>query len=592
MPKIKALDPITVTKIAAGEVIDRPASIVKELLENSLDSGATSINIQLEHGGKSLIQVTDDGHGIDKSDLQLALTRHATSKLTHIEDIFSINSFGFRGEALASMCHVAQVDLTSATDTGAAYHIACFQDEFSQISPASHPKGSTIRVRDLFFDIPVRAKFLKADNTEFSHCLDVIQGMALLNPQVQFSCSHGGGVMFSSSGDGDIKQLLYATFGRQLKDHLMPIEGCIGPITFHGTMSDPTITFANRSRQVLAVNGRLVKSPVIIQALSQSFRDILPPKRFAAVVLNLEIDSNIVDVNIHPQKLDIKFMNPGFIFNALPKVIKTSLQTHHSELPIPKQTDVQASQPTQSDFSSFTYTPVTPSVQAVNASQNFYKSAAEEFNPLKNEAALNNTTSTLPLTVNSPLEFMTFLDTYIILKGKDKIWILDQHAVHERILYEQFKITFENEALISQPLLVSEVVDIGPKNWTVLEAHWTDITQLGFVIEAFGDSEIVVREVPNHFKNIALEAWFNDYLESSQDGDNFNYTAILDHKDRLQMKACKAAIKAGKRMKREEIIRLLTDLQKSPSNYTCPHGRPLFVTMNQANLERLFLRST
>jgi DNA mismatch repair protein MutL len=586
MAKIRALDPITVTKIAAGEVIDRPASIVKELVENSLDAHATRIQVDIEDGGKRLIRITDNGDGISKEDLPIAPQRHTTSKITALEDLYLTDTFGFRGEALASVCHVAKLDITSRQDGTDAYHISAFQDTISEPEVATLPKGTRIEVKDLFFDIPVRRQFLKTAGTERSHITDIMIQFAVSNPTLDFILISDGEEVINSTGIENQEQLLIHLFGRSLKGHLVPVEHTIGPVTFKGHISDPTLTFSNRSKQIVSVNRRLVKSGIVQKALMESFKDLIPARRFPLVALDISVSKQNVDVNIHPQKLDIKFVNPGFLYDALPKAVSFSLQTNDTPLPSASQEN-----PFAHHYTDKPSTPSSTSDKAFsgNYNQHFAPFNAETEQQTPSFDSLSNLFS--PEEGNKPVfEYFQLFNTYIAVKTPEGLYVLDQHAVHERILYEKIKDTF-GQNTERQALLLSEIVDLSPDLFIIFQEHTDYFESLNFVIEEFGQNKIVVRELPIAFAESNTKDLVIDILEQLKNYPGSSRDLTLDQKETLQMKACKAAIKAGKTMYPEEVQRLVEDLVKSPSNYTCPHGRPLCLFFDKNKLESLFLRS-
>lgn len=585
MAKIRALDPITVTKISAGEVIDRPASIVKELVENSLDAHATRIQVDIEDGGKRLIRITDNGEGISKEDLPMAPQRHTTSKITALEDLYLTETFGFRGEALASVCHVAKVDITSRQNDADAYHVSAFQDAISEPEISSLPKGTRIEVKDLFFDIPVRRQFLKTAGTERSHITDVMIQFAVSNPDIDFILISDGEEVVNSTGIQDQASLLIHLFGRSLKGHLVPVEHTIGPVTFKGHISDPTLTFSNRSKQIVSVNRRLVKSGVIQKALMESFKDLIPARRFPLVALDISVAKQSVDVNIHPQKLDIKFVNPGFLYDALPKAVSFSLQSNNTPLPTPQENPFQQHTISPSPGVTIQDTPLSG-----NYNQQFASYNAETDTPnIPSPESISTLFS--PTETDKPIfDYFQLFNTYIVIKTPEGLYILDQHAVHERILYEKIKDTF-GQSTERQALLLSEIVDVSPDLFTLFQDHVEYFSDLNFVIEEFGQNKLVVRELPIAFAESNTKDLVLDILEQLKEYPSSSRNLTLDQKEMLQMRACKAAIKAGKTMYPEEVQRLVEDLVKCPSNYTCPHGRPLCIFFDKSKMESLFLRS-
>ena len=572
MPRIIVLDSITISKIAAGEVIDRPSSVVKELVENSIDAGATSIDIVLRDAGRSLIMVRDNGFGIEKGDLSLAALPHTTSKLSSVDDLMTVGSYGFRGEALASMAHVSTLVVTSATECEMGYQITAHHHTISDLIPVSHARGTTIEVKDLFFNIPVRKKFLKSDAVEVGYVYDVVLQLALIHPTIDFKLISQGNELLNTAGVTDIESMVSLLFCKESRGKLLPVDTRVGEMHVSGIISMPTFTLGSRSKQVIAVNGRVVKNPLFQKCVMDSYRDLIPAKRYPLVVLNIFVDKELVDVNIHPQKLDVRFIQSGMMYDGLAKVLRAVIGTYPvSSLAFTHPVSSLTSNPSQEGV-------VWDYPRHVVPQEGMSESAMALYD-----------LSELRALEADHIEFFQFLDTYIVLKAGHLIYILDQHAVHERILYEQFKVQ-ASAAIATQPLLISEVILLNPTQMAVFNDSQDQLIRLGVDVDVFGEDQVVIRSIPTLLSGMGLTEWLLMYLSSVGESDTREYSIVADEKDRLQMKACKAAIKAGKRMPDLEVKRLLQDLIKSPSYYTCPHGRPLFITFGKTELERLFLR--
>ena len=591
--RIKQLDSVTINKIAAGEVIDRPASIVKELIENSLDAHATAITIDIKDGGKKCIHITDNGNGFHHEDLPLAPLRHATSKIRSLDDIYETESFGFRGEALASICHCAHLTITSKQENESAYTITAYKDDISAVKKTSHPKGSSIIINDLFHDLPVRQRFLKSTATELSYIVDYCIQFSLSNPHVSFVLLSDGQEKLNTTGITDLFQLIILFYGKSLKDSCVAVNETIGPITFIGYISDPTLTFSNRTKQLITVNGRIIKNSLIIKAITNSFRDLIPQRRFPLVILHITITQSLVDVNIHPQKADIKFVNPGFLFDCIPKVIMMSLQSsnQHTNPIEPIIREPQSSHGDKNKAISY------PSFTASSSSNESYIEPYRVINkPLISDTS--NLTEALPNLLSplssdtqpaKPLDYIQVLNTYIFLNTPTGAYLIDQHAVHERILYEKIKVQVAAQTE-RQVLLLSEVIDISLDLMIIFESEQDYFKELNFLIEPFGMDQLIVREIPNIFQKSSVAKLIISILNQLKDYPGSTRNLTLDQKEILQRQACRAAIKAGQTLYPEEINQLLIDFIKSPQNYTCPHGRPLYIFYNKSKLESLFLR--
>ena len=598
---IKQLDSVTINKIAAGEVIDRPSSIVKELIENSLDAGSTSITINVTDGGNQQIKITDNGKGLSRTDLIMAPLRYTTSKISLAEDIYSTNTFGFRGEALASICHCARLTIISKQKGNSAYKIEAFQNQISVPELTTHPEGTTLCVDDLFHELPVRKKFLKTASTELSYIIDICLQFSLIHPNVSFKLIANGIEKINTTGVNNLHDLLILTYGKSLKNKCIKVEESIGPIEFSGYISDPTLTFSNRQKQIISVNKRLIKNPLIYKSIADTYKDQIAFKRFPLVALNLTIQNSLVDVNIHPQKQDIKFVNPGFLFDCIPKAIKISLQssTFHTE---PLQPIMNSSENIQGNdaIASKIISPYKIEQKTSEPEFNtFIKTSGNQDNYIQTHSPQSISSEHInkshelfsPPSLDSqiPLEFLQILNTYIILKTPTGAYVIDQHAVHERILYEKIKDDFDIDSA-RQVLLVSEVFTISLDLWEVFTVEIDYFKKLNFILEPFGTDQIVVREIPIPFQNSSIKDLITSVLTQLKEFPGSTRNLTLDQKEILQRQACRAAIKAGQKLESYEIKRLLSDFIKSPENYTCPHGRPLFIFFDQNKLEHFFLR--
>ena len=596
MARIQQLDSVTINKIAAGEVIDRPASIVKELIENALDARASSITIDIKEGGKQLIRMTDNGDGFHKDDLALAPLRHATSKIRSLEDIYETESFGFRGEALSSICHCAHLSIVSRQKNESAYEISAYKDTISPIKKTTHAPGTTLTITDLFHELPVRQRFLKTNATELSYILDYCIQFSLAHPHVSFVLTADETEKLNTTGITDLYQLMILLYGKSIKDSCIPVNETIGPLTFTGYISDPTLTFSNRNKQIITVNGRLIKNNLIMKALTDSYRDMIAQRRFPLAILDIKLEPSLIDVNIHPQKTDIKFVNPGFLFDCLPKVVMMSLQASNKHTnpiePIvhtqqPLQTQTIASHSLSSSTNSATpfhdHSVIEP-YQVVDKQPEFDSDVIHALPNLLQPLSEDRSSHT-----SSPLDYIQVLNTYIFLNTPTGAYLIDQHAVHERILYEKIK-THAATQTARQVLLLSEVIDVSLDLMVIFEAEKDYFLELNFLIEQFGSDQLIVREIPNIFQKSSINSLVISILNQLKEFPGSTRNLTLDQKETLQRQACRAAIKAGQTLYPEEINQLLHDFIKSPQNYTCPHGRPLFIFYDKSKLESLFLR--
>jgi DNA mismatch repair protein MutL len=569
---IKILDANTINKIAAGEVIDRPQSIVKELLENSIDANATKITIEIKDGGKKLISVTDNGKGILKEDLKLAPVRYATSKISVIDDIYDVKSLGFRGEALASISYAAKLEIISMVSGYSAYKIIAHEEAVSEPELANHNVGTTIIVKDLFANIPVRLKFLKSAATEFSYIYSIIEHFTLTFPEIDFVLINNNKQVLNTNNIKSQKDLLINYFGKEIKNKLKKISYKKEFISIEGYISNPSYTYSNRSKQFYSINNRLVSSPILFKAINMAYDDLIPKGRFPLILLNIVIlQDKFMDVNVHPQKKDIKFLKPNLIFDHVSESLKSGLISNELVL-------------NNSDFENNTYKfhlTIKPE------DQYFKENYDKKENPNSYEALDLYSKLDFPGFADNSFEYFQIYDTYIVIKSHEGIFILDQHAVHERILYEKYKESCSKE-MNRQVLLIAETVQFTKSDHVIfLENLWV-FEKLNFLVEDFGAEQIVIREVPVIFNNARLKELINNIFEQIKSFSISRENVLPIEK--LQMMACKAAIKAGQKLSLLEIKALVTDFLKAKNNYTCPHGRPLFIKLDKNDLDKLFLR--
>ena len=617
MQRIQLLSPRLANQIAAGEVVERPASVVKELLENSLDAGASKLDVEVEQGGIKLIKIRDNGHGIEKEDLSLSLSRHATSKIIELADLEAVGSLGFRGEALASISSVSRLTLTSRREGAqAAWAVQTEgRDMSTQINPSSHPQGTTVEMRDLFFNTPARRKFMRTENTEFKHLDEVIKRMSLSRFDVDFSLTHNGRV---------IRQLKKAT---TLREQERRVAAICGPafidqsikvemqaessgLSLRGWISLPTFSRSQADLQYFFVNGRMIKDRLVTHALRQAYSDVLFNGRHPAYVLYLELDPALVDVNVHPTKHEVRFRENrlvhDFLFRAIHRVIadeRPGFQKTASEQasepvnaePVPLQQGIGLNVPT-AQASAPLYQPTMNYQGAQPASANL-REQSSVYNQLGRETgvtvasiqgnqSLAQSNSEIP-----PLGFAIaqLHGIYILSQNETGMVVVDMHAAHERIVYERMKTSYSVEKVRSQPLLVPVSVALSSLEVDCADENKQVFSQLGFEIERLGEETIAIRQVPVTLAKSDVEQLVRDVLADMLAlGSSRKIEESVN--ELLSTMACHGSVRANRQLTIPEMNQLLRDMETTERSGQCNHGRPTFSTMSMNDLDKLFMR--
>jgi DNA mismatch repair protein MutL len=589
--RIQKLSPLVISRINAGEVIDRPAAVVKELIENALDSGATRIQIQIEDGGKQKIKVTDNGSGIHPEDLSLAPVPHATSKLKEWEDIYTVHSFGFRGEALASMAQAGDLTLISRTDsTPVAYQVHAFRDHISTPEAVSHPVGTTVILSDLFKGMPVRQKFLKSATSESSAIYDVILHHALIAPHIDFVYLQDGKEKLNTTSIKSSIDLAVCFFGKSVKSHLIPVDITRQGVSIKGLLADPGLTYPNRAKQWVAIQGRPVKFSIFHKAIHGLYAPRMPAGRFGLAILDIHIPRSEIDINTHPQKAEFQISQSAWAYTQVQAMLASVFANAREHALVGWQ-----SAPTSHVPATFPESAPPGSTLPWNPSPPFsFSQSMPLFDPL----VLPNQPAVSPTSAQRIRYFQVF-DTYLIVQTDSGVVLLDQHAVHERIMYERFSKAAKGPGM-GQPLVVPEMIQLPPDLFPIFEHIQPELQALGFEVLPFGGTSVQIREIPIEWMGVPLTPFLIDWIEQVRasltekpDIENKDTQAdILRAKhDRLAQMACKSAIKAGKPLSDLETETLIRDFLSSPNRDTCPHGRPVAILLDQSKLERLFLRS-
>jgi DNA mismatch repair protein MutL len=579
---IRQLPGHLINQIAAGEVVERPASVVKELVENSLDAGARAISIDILAGGQKLIRVRDDGAGIPRDEISLALSRHATSKIGSLEDLEAVVSLGFRGEALPSIASVARLTLTSSQGE-AAWQVEANNGVVSDTAPAAHPPGSTVEVHDLFYNTPARKKFLRTERTEYGHIEKWIRRLALARPDVAFSITHNRRTVLSLKAAVDDEQRLQrissicgeafasqAVFIRRESDS-MALSGWVGLPTFNRSQADMQFWF---------VNGRSIGDKTLSHAARLAYRDVLFHGRFPAYVLYMSMDPKLVDANAHPAKHEVRFRDGrsvhGFVSQAIEHVLRDTRPGGHDITPLPAS--IVGSRIYQQSAMSL---PAGPS-GAVSEALSAYQALT----------SMPMTDARLPESATSPpmgFAIAQLSGVYILAENADGLVVVDMHAAHERIVYEKLKDAFDNRKIVRQPLLVPTSVLVSEAEANVAEESVALFQRLGLVVDRQGPTSLVIREVPALVKQGDAESLVRDILSDLQESGTSNRVEDTCH-DILATMACHHSIRANRAMTIPEMNALLREMESTERADQCNHGRPTWTSISLADLDRLFLR--
>ncbi len=591
-PVIRQLDEAAINRIAAGEVVERPASAVKELVENALDAGAGRITVDIADGGKTLIRVTDDGCGMTPEDLPLALSRHATSKIDG-SDLLDIRSFGFRGEALPSLGSVGRLTITSRA-TGEAAQIACEGSRLSPVKPAALTRGTVVELRDLFFATPARLKFLRSDRAELQAVTEVIRRLAMAEPQVGFTLRDVTGgetrtLFRADPANGDLfdalQSRLASVIGRDFTDNALRIDAEREGLRLQGYAALPTYSRGSSAQQYLFVNGRPVLDRMLYGALRAAYFDVLSRDRHPAAVLNLIADPQRVDVNVHPAKAEVRFREPDAARSLIITALKSALTGagHRASSTVGAATlDAFRPEPRvyQMDWPS---QPATARAYAFQAPGFAEAPQAPAFTPASEEKAQPHDEHPLGA-ARAQLH-----ENYIVAQTTKGIVIVDQHAAHERLVYERLKRQMAETGVKAQALLIPEIVDLSPTDAARLLDAAPALAEVGLTIEPFGGSAIAIRETPAVLGEVNGEALLRDVLDELADaGTSDLIRARIDAI--LSRMACHGSVRSGRQMRPEEMNALLREMEATPLSGQCNHGRPTYVELSLHDIERLFGR--
>lgn len=674
MPHIQVLDQVTIDKIAAGEVIERPASIVKELVENAVDAGADSVTVEIRDGGIDFIRVTDNGCGIPHDEVRSAFLRHSTSKIRSVEDLMHIRSLGFRGEALSSIAAVTRTELITKTEDcefGTRYVIEGGKEV--SLEETGAPNGTTFLVHQLFYNVPARRKFLKTPMTEAGHVQDLLMHLALSHPEVAFLFKNNNQEKLRTSGNGKLKDVIYNLYGRDIAANLLEIDYEKSGLRITGYLGKPIITRGNRNFENFFVNGRYVKSPMISKSLEDAYKDFTMQHKFPFAVLHFHVDGETIDVNVHPTKMELRFQRQQDVYNTVFEGVHRRLLEpeliQKTEVPEPVQANEEPGKTlpgsTGQKESPFLLRPrntaadklpegikpadMQPETQEEVHDEDYFirkmrervtayherMSSAEvadrsqiyrqekqadriretvkygtdkvqepvdEITRKEKEASVTEVPSEKPqqldlfeenfLKRNVRAEYKLIgqvFDTYWLVQFKDSLYIIDQHAAHERVLYERTLKGMKTREFTSQYLSPPIILTLSMQEARLLEEHMDRFTRIGFEIEPFGPEEYAVRAVPDNLFGIAKKELLMEMIDDLADGLNTSMTPdLIDEK--VASMSCKAAVKGNNRLSAQEVDALIGELLTLDNPYHCPHGRPTIIAMTKRELEKKFKR--
>nr|WP_314463301.1 DNA mismatch repair endonuclease MutL [uncultured Clostridium sp.] len=647
MANITVLDQNTINKIAAGEVVERPASVVKELLENAIDAKATAVTVEIKEGGTSFIRVTDNGCGIPKEEVSLAFLRHSTSKIKSVEDLFTVSSLGFRGEALASIASVSQVEIITKTSvglTGTRYQIEGGMEQ--SIEEIGAPEGTTFIARNLFFNTPARKKFLKTPVTEGAHVADLVEKLALSHPEVSIRFIQNNQNKLHTSGNHNLKDIIYTVFGREIASNLLEVSVKKGEVTVNGFIGKPVIARGNRNYENYFINGRFIKSSIISRAIEEAYRPFMMQHKYPFTMLHFTIEPELLDVNVHPTKMELRFRDGEMIYHMVYQAVANALA--HKEL-IPevslnkkdeeKKEEMPGKkfQPSPEPFENhrllalnqtavsqekkpsggitFPKRLIPPQSETVREPDTLEENwlappvpvleetpVVKQQEPVKQSENLNQfkqeeKAEQLDLFDGKLLEpesrikhklIGQVFDTYWLVEFSDQLYIIDQHAAHEKVLYEKTMATLKTREYTSQVINPPIILTLNRNEELLLNRHMSVFTDMGFEIEPFGGKEFAVRGVPANLFSIAKKELLIEMIDSLSDDTSFSNPGIIYEK--VASMSCKAAVKGGNSLSAAEANELIDQLLKLENPYACPHGRPTIISMSRYELEKKFKR--
>ncbi len=621
MPKINILDEFTINQIAAGEVVERPASVVKELVENSIDAGSSAITIEIKDGGISFIRVTDNGEGMDQQDARMCFERHATSKIRSSDDLYEIRSLGFRGEALASIASVSQVEIfTRPRNSLSGTHVMNHGGNVISVQEVGCPEGTTVIVKNIFYNAPARLKFLKAPRTEAAYISDLVAKLILAHPEISFRYINNSKAVYHSPGNGDLLSAIISIYGREVREQLIKIDRSDDKsgLSVYGYLGRPSLARMNRNHQSFFVNGRYVKSPLLSRSLEEAHSSCLPLHHFPWAVLHISIPASEVDVNVHPAKTEIRFRREEKVYSLIFQWVKEALDAHpyipdisHRDIRGINHSDAENLDNEQQDNEGIQNRENTEFDQVDGSCQQL-KLKQEQVSFLKRPEQVRHVYvyddgfkrqekkyanegldgRIYEHNINRLVNFKIIgriFSTYVIVESEDGVFFIDQHAAHERLIYEQIKRSMEKHSVASQQLLPPVVIQLSHDEHMLLQEALEAFKSLGFELEPFGGNAWAVRAIPAAVSGANIKELFYNVLDQWK-GEKDAHLSIAFKPHDIMRIACKHAVKARDPLSDKEILSLLNDIQEQRIPLTCPHGRPIVVAITKYELEKKFKR--
>lgn len=648
MAHIELLDKQTIDKIAAGEVVERPASVVKELVENAIDAKATAVTVEIKEGGISFIRITDNGCGIEKDQIKVAFFRHSTSKIRQVEDLLTVSSLGFRGEALSSIAAVSQVELITKPQqqlVGVRYQIEGGNELAAE--EIGSPDGTTFLVKNLFYNTPVRRKFLKAAQTEAGYVSDLMERLALSHPDVSFKFINNGQMRLHTSGNGQLKDIIYHIYGRDITANLLEVSEDFPDFSVRGFIAKPIVSRGNRNFENYFINGRYIKSQLVARTIEDAYKGFMMQHKYPFTVLHIDMKGELIDVNVHPGKMELRFSKPEELYQDLSKKIRDSLRQKEliPEVQVKeKKMNAAAEYQENSTDTKPMHKPTAPEpfetkriqqealaeIRKAIAKDSPYEKKFQDFpkmEPVKNPvpypkpenelaAPIQETVRENPIYGNTEdvpaqTELSDYLgsdakmldresapyhkiigqlfETYWLVEFNDQLFLIDQHAAHEKVLYEKLMRDYQKKDFTSQYISPPLILSLNLQEEELLKKYLPEFTGLGFQIEPFGGREYSVRAVPGNLYGLNGQELFIELIDALGNGAKEKDTPLMVA-EKVASMSCKAAVKGNSKLSRQEIEKLIDDLLDLENPYFCPHGRPVIISMSKYEIEKKFKR--